>query len=290
MKINLGRVISYFGAIFFTVIFAFPLVFMFMSSLKPDFNLLQDVGTIRSFLPVGPISFENYVGVYDRIPLLRFIFNSLLVSTITVVLGLFINSMLGFTLARMEFKGKNILFAIIISTLILPFEVLAIPLLYLMVKAPWISFDGGIHFTQGIFNNYQVQILPFIANAVSVFLFLQYFKSLPKELDEAALVDGASWFMIYRKIAMPLAGPAIGTVSVLTFLPMWNSYIWPVMTVQDEEFRPIMIGLQYFYVNFGTAWGQIMAYLTILTIPVVILFLSMQRFFVNSIATTGIKG
>ena len=88
----------------------------------------------------------------------------------------------------------------------------------------------------------------------------------------------------------PLAGPAIGTVSVLTFLPMWNSYIWPVMTVHDEQFRPIMIGLQYFYVNFGTAWGQIMAYLTILTIPVVILFLSMQRFFVNSIATTGIKG
>lgn len=290
MKISLGRVVSYFAAIVFTILFAFPLVFMVMSSLKPDFNLLQDVGTARSFLPVGPISFDNYIGVYDRIPLLRFIFNSLLVSTITVVIGLFVNSMLGFALARMEFRGKNIVFAVIISTLILPFEVLAIPLLYLMVKAPWVSFEGGFQITQGIFNNYQVQILPFIANAVSVFLFMQYFKSLPKELDEAALVDGASWFMIYRKIAMPLAGPAIGTVSVLTFLPMWNSYIWPVMTVQDEEFRPIMVGLQYFYVNFGTAWGQIMAYLTILTIPVVILFLSMQRFFVNSIATTGIKG
>ena len=290
MKISLGRVVSYFAAIVFTILFAFPLVFMVMSSLKPDFNLLQDVGTARSFLPVGPISFDNYVGVYDRIPLVRFIFNSLLVSTITVVIGLFVNSMLGFALARMEFRGKNIVFAVIISTLILPFEVLAIPLLYLMVKAPWVSFEGGFHITQGIFNNYQVQILPFIANAVSVFLFMQYFKSLPKELDEAALVDGASWFMIYRKIAMPLAGPAIGTVSVLPFLPMWNSYIWPVMTVQDEEFRPIMVGLQYFYVNFGTAWGQIMAYLTILTIPVVVLFLSMQRFFVNSIATTGIKG
>ena len=290
MKISLGRVVSYFAAIVFTILFAFPLVFMVMSSLKPDFNLLQDVGTARSFLPGGPISFDNYVGVYDRIPLVRFIFNSLLVSTITVVIGLFVNSMLGFALARMEFRGKNIVFAVIISTLILPFEVLAIPLLYLMVKAPWVSFEGGFHITQGIFNNYQVQILPFIANAVSVFLFMQYFKSLPKELDEAALVDGASWFMIYRKIAMPLAGPAIGTVSVLTFLPMWNSYIWPVMTVQDEEFRPIMVGLQYFYVNFGTAWGQIMAYLTILTIPVVVLFLSMQRFFVNSLATTGIKG
>ena len=166
MKLNVGRTLSYLGAIFFTVIFAFPLVFMVMSSLKPDFNLLQDVGTVRSFLPVGPISFDNYVGVYDRIPLLRFIFNSLLVSTITVALGLIVNSMLGFALARMEFRGKNIVFAVIISTLILPFEVLAIPLLYLMVKAPWISFEGGFHITQGIFNNYQVQILPFIANAV----------------------------------------------------------------------------------------------------------------------------
>jgi multiple sugar transport system permease protein len=139
MKLSMGRLVSYLGAVIFTVIFAFPLVFMVMSSFKPDFNLLQDVGTVRSFLPVGPISFDNYVGVYDRIPLLRFIFNSLLVSTITVVIGLFVNSMLGFALARMEFRGKNIVFAIIISTLILPFEVLAIPLHGLALKAVSIS-------------------------------------------------------------------------------------------------------------------------------------------------------
>lgn len=290
MKISIGRILSYVLAIVLTVFFAFPLVFMVMSSLKPDFNLLQDTGSFRAFLPVGPISFNNYIGVYDRIPLLMFIGNSLIVATTTTILGLFFNSMLGFALGRMEFKGKSFVFAVIISTLILPFEVIAIPLLYMMVKLPVLSFKGGIHFTQGLFNNYQVQILPFIANAIAIFLFMQYFKSIPKELDEAARVDGASWFLIYRKIAMPLAGPAIGTVSILTFLPMWNAYIWPVMTIQDERYRPIMIGLQYFYVNFGTSWGQIMAYLTILTVPVVILFLSMQRFFVNSIATTGVKG
>jgi multiple sugar transport system permease protein len=284
------KVSKYFAAIFLAIFFAFPLVFMVVSSLKPDFNLLQDTGSYRAFLPVGPISFDNYVGVFDRIPFFMFVMNSLIVATVTTVLGLIVNSMIGFVLARMSFRGKNPIFAIIISTLILPFEVMAIPLLYLMVNLPVISFDGGFQITKGLFNNYQVQILPFIASAVSIFLFMQYFKTLPKELDEAARVDGASWFMIYRKIAMPLAGPAIGTVAILTFLPMWNSYIWPVMTVQDERYRPIMVGLQYFYVNFGTAWGQIMAYLTLLTIPVVILFLSMQRFFVNSIATTGVKG
>ncbi len=287
---NFLKLSKYFLAIFLAIFFAFPLVFMVVSSLKPDFNLLQDTGSYRAFLPVGPISFDNYTGVFDRIPFFMFVMNSLIVATITTVLGLIVNSMMGFALARMSFKGKNLVFAVIISTLILPFEVMAIPLLYLMVNLPVLSFSGGPHFTKGLFNNYQVQIIPFIASAVSIFLFMQYFKTLPKELDEAARVDGASWFLIYRKIAMPLAGPAIGTVSILTFLPMWNSYIWPVMTVQDERYRPIMVGLQYFYVNFGTAWGQIMAYLTLLTIPVVILFLSMQRFFINSIATTGVKG
>lgn len=290
MKI-LGRVLTYAAAIFFTVLFAFPLVFMAVSSLKPDFNLLQDTGSFRAFLPLGPISLDNYTGVFDRIPFFMFLMNSLIVATVTTSLGLVINSMIGFSLARMQFKGKNIIFAVIISTLILPFEVMAIPLLYLVVNLPNITVNGsGIHIQRGLVNNYQVQILPFIASAVSIFLFMQYFKSIPKELDEAALMDGASWFLIYRKIAMPLAGPAIGTVAILTFLPMWNSYIWPTMVVQDERFRPIMIGLQYFYVNFGTSYGQIMAYLTLLTIPVVILFLSTQRLFTNSIATTGVKG
>lgn len=289
MKI-LGRVLSYAAAIAFTVLFAFPIVFMIVSSLKPDFNLLQDTGSYRAFLPVGPISFDNYKGVFDRIPFFMFLANSLIVATVTTTLGLIVNSMIGFTLARLQFRGKNFIFAVIISTLILPFEVFAIPLLYLVVNLPNITVNRGVHIQKGLVNNYQVQILPFIASAVSIFLFMQYFKSIPKELDEAALMDGASWFTIYRKIAMPLAGPAIGTVAILTFLPMWNSYIWPVMVVQDERFRPIMIGLQYFYVNFGTSYGQIMAYLTLLTIPVIILFLSTQRLFTNSIATTGVKG
>ena len=285
------RALSYLAAIAFTIIFAFPLVFMIVSSLKPDFNLLQDTGSYRAFLPVGPISFDNYLGVFDRIPFFMFLGNSLIVAAITTLLGLVINSMIGFVLARMRFPGKNMIFAVIISTLILPFEVMAIPLLYLVVNLPNVSVNThGIHIQKGLVNNYQVQILPFIASAVSIFLFMQYFKSIPKELDEAALMDGASWFMIYRKIAMPLAGPAIGTVAILTFLPMWNSYIWPTMVVQDERFRPIMIGLQYFYVNFGTAYGQIMAYLTLLTVPVVILFLSTQKLFTNSIASTGVKG
>ncbi len=287
---TLSRVTLYTLMTIMSFVFLFPLVFMVISSLKPDAQLLHDTTSLRAFIPTGSISFKNYSGVFTRIPFFTFLFNSLLVSLITVVLGLFVNSSIAFAIARMKWKGKNFVMAIILATLILPFEVIAIPLLYICAKIPSISFTGGFHLTHGIFNSYQIQILPFIANAISIFLFVQFFKTLPKDLDEAARVDGASWFLIYRKIAMPLAGPAIGTVAILTFLPMWNSYLWPVMTIQDERYRPIMIGLQYFYTNFQTSWGQIMAYLSLLTIPVVILFLSMQRFFVTSIATSGVKG
>jgi multiple sugar transport system permease protein len=263
---------------------------MLMSSFKSNDSLLQDVSSVRAFLPVGDLSLDNYLAVFKRVPFGRFLFNSLFVSTATVVLGLLINSLIGFAIAKMEWRGKNLILGIIIALLILPFDVLAIPMLYLCAKLPWISFAGGFHITQGWFNSYQVQILPFVASAFSIFLFVQYFKGLPKELIEAALVDGASWFRIYRSIAIPLSGPVFGTVAILTFLPMWNMYLWPAITVQDEEYRSIMLGLQYFYVNFGTSWGQIMAYLSLLTVPIVVLFLCMQRFFVTSVASTGIKG
>ena len=273
-----------------SLFFIFPLVFMVMSSFKSNDSLLQDVSSARAFLPVGHLSLNNYWEVFNRVPFGRFLFNSLFVSTATVLLGLFLNSMIGFAIAKMEWRGKKFILSIILALLILPFDVLAIPMLYLAAKLPWFSFTGGFHFTQGWFNSYQIQILPFAASAFSIFLFVQYFKGLPKELDEAALVDGASWFRIYRSIAVPLSGPVFGTVAILTFLPMWNMYLWPAITIQDEKYRSIMLGLQYFYVNFGTSWGQIMAYLTLLTIPIVILFLSMQRFFVTSVASTGIKG
>lgn len=270
--------------------FIFPLIFMVMSSFKSNDSLLHDVGSARAFMPVGHLSLNNYLAVFHRVPFGRFLFNSLFVSTATVILGLFVNSLIGFAIAKMEWKGKKFILSIVVALLILPFDVLAIPMLYLVAKLPWVSFSGGFHFTHGWFNSYQVQILPFAASSFSIFLFVQYFKGLPKELDEAALVDGAGWFRIYRSIAVPLSGPVFGTVAILTFLPMWNMYLWPAITIQDEKYRSIMLGLQYFYVNFGTSWGQIMAYLTLLTVPIVILFLSMQRFFVRSVATTGIKG
>jgi multiple sugar transport system permease protein len=194
--------------------------------------------------------------------------------------------MAAFAMARMRMPGRKVLLAVVLATLIVPFEVMALPMLWWVNQLPY--FDGA-EFVQGWLDTYTVQIVPFIANAFSIFLFYQYFDSIPRELDEAARVDGAGWFRIYRSIIMPLAGPAIATVAILTFLPAWNQYLWPLMVTQSESVRPVMVGIDYFR-QLNVSWGQLMAYATLITIPVLALFIAFQRSFVNSIASSGVKG
>lgn len=270
--------------------FLFPLVFMFVASLKPDTQIIADMDSFRAFLPVGEVSLDNYNGVFGRVPVAQFLTNSLIVTVATVVLGLFINSMAAFALVRMRWSGQKIAFTFIIATLIVPFETIAVPMVYWVSRLPMLVWEGGmIKYDIGWMNTYTVQILPFVANAFSIFLFAQYFKTIPTSLDEAARIDGAGWFTIYRKIVMPLAGPAFATVAILTFLPAWNQYLWPLMVVQQEKMRPVMVGMQYFF-QLDTAWGEVMAYTSLITLPVLIVFMSFQRAFIQSVAASGVKG
>lgn len=272
------------------VFFLFPLVFMFVSSLKPDGQILSDVGGWRAFLPVGDISFGNYSGVFDRVPVGRFLLNSVFVTAVVVGAGLVVNSMAGFALSRLRWTGRGVVLSIIIATLIVPFETIAVPMVYWVSQLPTLVFQNGVvRYDFGWLDSYEVQIIPFIANGFSVFLFAQYFSTIPAAIDEAARIDGAGWFTIYRKIAVPLSGPAFATVAILTFLPAWNQYLWPSMVVQDENLRPVMVGMQYFFQD-NTAWGEIMAYTSMITLPVLVVFLAFQRAFVSSVAATGVKG
>ncbi|HUX70524.1 MAG TPA: carbohydrate ABC transporter permease [Cellulomonadaceae bacterium] len=272
------------------LVFTLPLLFMFVSSLKPDLQIFKDLGSWRAFAPLGHISFDNYLGVFDRVPFVRFLLNSIGISAITVVLGVFVNSLAAFGLSRLQWRGQQLVLTAIIATLIVPFETLALPLVWWVNKLPSLELNGfHLAFTTGWLDTYQVQIIPFVANAFSIYLFYQYFSSIPRELDEAARMDGASSFRIYRNVVMPLSGPAIATVAILTFLPAWNSYLWPLMVVQTEELRPVMVGMQYFF-QLNVAWGQVMAYASMITVPVLVLFLAFQRSFINSIASSGVKG
>ena len=271
---------------FIAIVFLFPVVFMFISSLKPNLQLLRDTSSLRAFLPVGDISLNNYVDAFRRVPIIRFLFNSILVTTTTVAMGLFVNSMAGFSFAHLRWRGKSIILALVIATIILPFESIAISLMMVVSRLPAITVEG-IRFSW--LNSYHVQIIPFIAHSFQVFLFYQFFREMPHELIESAQVEGASYFHIYRKIVMPLSGPVLATATVLRSLEMWNQYLWPLITIQSERFRPVMVGLQYFF-QLNIEWGEIMAYLSAITAPILIFYFLLQRVFIESIASTGVKG
>ena len=268
------------------VIFLFPLIFMLMSSLKPVQQLLVDTGSLRAFLPVGDISLNNYYFAFKRAPVGLFVMNSIIVTGTTVVLSLLICSLAAFSFVFVKWRGRELILTLILATLIVPFETIAIPLLLIFSKLPWIGLDG---FSTGWLNSYRVQIVPFIADGLTIYLFVQYFKDLPGELIEAARVEGASWGQIYRRVVMPLSGPVVATAAILKFLAMYNQYLWPLMVVQQEGYRPVMVGLQYFF-QLNIAWGEIMAYLSLITVPVLVFYLFLQRAFIASIASTGVKG
>lgn len=278
--------VRYLVLILIALIFCFPLVFMIVSSFKPDLQLLQDSGNLRAFLPVGDLSLDNYTDAFARAPIGLFIFNSVLVTGVTVILSLLLCSTAGFAFTFMEWRGRKLAFTFILATLIVPFETIAIPLLLLASKLPWLGTEG---LTFGWLNSYQVQIVPFIADGLTIYLFAQYFKDLPGELIEAARVEGASWWQIYAKIVMPLSGPVLATAAILKFLAMYNQYLWPLMVVQEEGYRPVMVGLQYFF-QLNIAWGEVMAYLSLITLPVLAFYLYLQKAFIASIASTGVKG
>jgi multiple sugar transport system permease protein len=283
---RLSTVLRYALLVAVALVFVFPIVFMVMSSLKPDLQLLRDTASFNAFLPVGDISLDNYFAAFRRAPVALFVFNSILVTTITVAASLFLCSMAAFSFVFLNWKGRDVVLAAVIATLIVPFETIAIPLLLVVNNLPWVGPNG---LTTGWLNTYHVQIVPWIADALTVFLFVQYFKDLPKDLVEAARIDGATWFQVYARVIVPISGPVIATAAILKFLAMYNQYLWPLMVTQSEAFRPVMVGLQYFF-QLNVAWGEVMAYLSLITLPVLVFYLALQRAFIASIASTGIKG
>ena len=184
----------------------------------------------------------------------------------------------------LRFKGRNVLLGVVVALIIVPFEAVAVPLLLLVNRLPW--FGGATTWL----DSYQVQIIPFIADAFSIFLFYQFFINIPKDLEEAALVDGASLFRIYWNIILPLSRPIFATVAILQALAAWNRFMWPLIVTRGIAARPLTVGMQSFFGQDPRLWGDLMAFASMITIPVLIIFLLFQKWFVQSVASTGIKG
>jgi multiple sugar transport system permease protein len=271
------RALSYLLLTVLTVLFVAPIAFMFIGSLKPSEQVLNGLG---GFVP-RDLSLDNYKGVFDRFNSAAtgyfswFFFTSVLVASVIVIVGLVVNSMIAYALARLQWRGRNLSLTAVVLLVILPFEAIAVPLFYMLADYR---------------NTYYVQFLPFIANAFSIYLFYTFFVSLPKQIEEAARVDGAGPWKTFFLIALPMSKPVFATVTILQFLAAWGAFLWPVMVVDQPKYRPLPLAISVFQGQPPIDWGQIFAFGVMMSLPVLIVFLVFQRWFIQSVATSGLKG
>lgn len=271
------RIVEYALLGFFALLFFAPIYYLIVGSLRPGDQVLTGV---RGFFPTE-LSLENYVDVFRRFSnsttgyLAQFIAVSVIVTAVVVVGGLLVNSLAGYALARMRWKGRSFVLLLVTVLTIIPFEAVALPLYYMLNASR---------------NTIYVQALPFIASAFSIFLFYTFFLGIPHEIEEAARLDGAGPFRTFFTIVVPMSKPAFATVAILTFLAQWGSYLWPVLMVTDTSARPLPLELSVFQAAQPPEWGSVLAFGVIFILPVLIVFLLFQRWFVASIASSAVKG
>ncbi|MBA3825881.1 MAG: carbohydrate ABC transporter permease [Ktedonobacterales bacterium] len=267
---------SYAVLVLLAAFFMFPLLFMFVGSLKPSDIVLVDGSSWRAFIPFGA-SLANFGEAAARADVGHLFINSLLITLSTVALGLVVNSLFGYALARFRFVGRGVVVAVVIALVIIPLEAYAIPLFYMMAQLQWLD-------------TYYVQILPFIANPFYIYLFYTFFLSLPKELEEQSQLDGANPLVTFWRIMVPLARPAYATVAILSFLYSWGQLLWPVLVTRGPDVRPLPLGIAEFQTLPPIQWGDIMAFATVMTLPLLVVFLIFQNAFVQGVARSGLKG
>jgi len=280
---NTSRVFG--GIIWYTLLIAVialslgPIVWMISTSFKPE----SDIVTINIEWVPRTFTLGNYKNVLAQYDMLRWTFNSLFVATAATLLALLLSSLSGYALARMEFCGRNSIFLIIISMLFIPMQITVVPLFLLF---------SGVN----LVDNYLALILPIGANVTPVFLMRQFFLNIPGELEDAARVDGASDWRIWASIVMPLARPALTAVAIIVFLSTWNSFFWPLIVTQSDASRTLPVGLaQFMSLRPGMsmsaqAYGKSMAGAVLASIPPILVFFMLQRYFIEGISKTGLKG
>jgi multiple sugar transport system permease protein len=249
----------------------FPFAWMVLTSLKS----FQELFDLR-WLPQRP-TLENYREVLFSTQFPRWFFNSLVVAGVTTVSVLFFDSLVGYTLAKLRFPGKNLIFVLILATLMVPTEMLIIPWYVMSVDYGWVNTFWGILF-------------PGLISAFGVFLMRQFFASLPTDLLDAGRIDGLSEFGVFWRVALPLVRPALAALGIFTFLGNWNAFLWPLVIIQTPEMRTLPVGVALFSGEAGTAWHLIMAASSLAVIPVLIVFFIFQRQIIEGVVLTGVKG
>jgi multiple sugar transport system permease protein len=274
-RLLLQRIGIYVVLIFFALLFLLPMFWMLSTSLKPK----SEWFTRQIHWIPQTLTFKNYNSLLNNptLPIVRWFVNSIMLGVISTVLILFIDALAAYAYARMQFRGNKLLFGMLITTLFLPGMMFLVPNFLTIFRLRLLNTYAGV-------------IIPGLAGVFGVFFLRQFFQTIPKELEEAAQIDGASQIQTFFRIALPLAKPALATLAVITFLGSWNDFLWPLLILQDRKLQTLPVGLATLKGAYTSEYGQMMAGAVIAAVPVLIIYTAMQKFIVESVATSGLAG
>ncbi len=269
--------LMYLGYVAIAFVFIAPIIYLFVSGFKNDTQIVTDMSTYKAFLPVGELTFDNFRTIISKVHFMKFFKNSVVVAVIDVSLCTVINAMVGYALGLLDFKGRRTIISIVLALSIIPTEAIIINRFIVASKI-------------GILNSYLGLALPSVAYPMYMYLYYNHFKGMPKELMEAAIVDGASYSKIFWSIMIPLSKPILSTVAIMAFIRAWGDLLWPTLVTRDETYRTLPLALRALSNDVYIYWGQIFAFSSLMVLPVLIIFLIFQKQFVSSLTTSGIKG
>ncbi|MDI6601727.1 MAG: carbohydrate ABC transporter permease [Thermoanaerobacteraceae bacterium] len=263
-------IVVFIFACLYAVITLGPYVWSILTSLKPTSELNS------MLVNFSTLTTENYRMILSEFPFLRWFINSAFVALVVTLGNILFNSMAGYALARIRFPGREFIFMIVLGLMMVPGQIVMIPMYILLSKLGWV-------------NTYYGLTIPFLTSCFNIFLMRQFFLTIPKELEEAATMDGLSRFGIFFRIVLPLSKPALATQFIFSFTGNWNSFLWPSLLTSSESMYTLTVGLNSFYGQYYQYWNQVLAGTIILTLPTIIVFIIFQRYFIRGISTTGLK-
>jgi alpha-1,4-digalacturonate transport system permease protein len=271
-KSTIWKVLVYLIVITFTLYTLFPFYWMIITAFKPS----PELTTIPPKFFPSKFMWGNLKYALTLAPFGTYLKNSAIVATLSVVITVFINLLAGFAFAKYKFKGKNFLFLIVLSTLMIPEQIMMVPNFLILSMLGWL-------------NSYVGLIVPQCAEAFGLFLARQFISEIPDELIEAGIIDGASGFKVFLKIIVPNIKPLAAVLIIFTFMWRWNDFLWPLVVTSDQQFYTVQVGLALIQGSRFTDWNSLMSASLIIILPVILVFLVFQKYFVQGVATTGLK-
>ena len=272
----LTKLLFYAGNIIIGIIFVSPLIWMISASLKPEAEIFANMNSITTFIPVQA-SLDNFKEVFSRLNMLQVFKNTFVYIALILVLDLLLNSICGYALAKFEFKGRGMMLNFIVALMVMPMEAIMLPLYIEMSQLGWVNTLAAL-------------VIPFVAKCFSIYMFRQFFCDIPDELLEAAALDGASPVRTFFTVVMPISKTVYATVFILIFVAHLNDFMWPFLVMTGENKRTIQLAIQVFFGTQPIHYSAIMAALVVSAVPMLLMFIFMQKYYIEGIASSGIKG